>query len=486
MQSEHIVKNDSDQGKGYLFSVIIPVYNAEKYLEETFDSLTTQSIGFENIEVILVNDGSPDNSEKVCKDLQLRYPENVFFISKPNGGASSARNEGMKHIHGRYVNFLDSDDKWNAEAFADALLFLDNHSEIDVVACRYCYFERDEGFNHPLDYKFEKDGIVDIHEKPDHVQLSMPTCFIRAEALEGVSFDERLSVSEDTVPITEIILKKGKYGVLKDAVYFYRKHDDLQSAIDLSRQNKTWYFDTPEYCYKRLFKESEEQYGKVIPYIQYLVMYDLQWRIKRPIPEGVLSDEELQNYRNIIRELLLEIDDSVILQQNSMFFAYKLYALNLKHGEDVIKASVKEGNYLCYNGNKVFPLRAKSRVQLTEVEINNDIMTVKGTTHFGIIEDTFKLLLTDGTNYAAGELKKTPERDTLAFDGSVVLGARSFEYKIKIKRGSNLQFELACPDGDIIVQNIKSAFTEKDCDKYIVKLYKRSLIVEKKGLMSRF
>ena len=97
----------------FIISVVIPVYNVERYLAETLDSVIGQSLGFEkNIQIILVNDGSPDNSEEICLKYQNRFPDNIVYVKKENGGVSSARNEGIEYIKGKYVNFLDSDDCW--------------------------------------------------------------------------------------------------------------------------------------------------------------------------------------------------------------------------------------------------------------------------------------------------------------------------------------------------------------------------------------
>ena len=83
----------------YIFSVVIPVYNAEKYLSETVDSVIAQDIGFEkHIQIILVNDGSKDRSEELCLKYREKYPDNIVYISKENGGVSSARNQGIPYI----------------------------------------------------------------------------------------------------------------------------------------------------------------------------------------------------------------------------------------------------------------------------------------------------------------------------------------------------------------------------------------------------
>jgi glycosyltransferase involved in cell wall biosynthesis len=105
----------------YKISVVIPVYNVGKYLSETIDSVIKQTIGFKkNIQIILINDGSQDNSEEICLKYKKKYPENIEYYSKKNAGVSAARNEGMKHIKGKYVNFLDSDDKFDLNAYEKA------------------------------------------------------------------------------------------------------------------------------------------------------------------------------------------------------------------------------------------------------------------------------------------------------------------------------------------------------------------------------
>ena len=103
--------------KKFKISTIIPIYNVEKYLEETILSIIKQSIGFENIQMILVNDGSPDNSEEICLKYKEKYPENIIYIKKENGGVSSARNMGLEYATGEYVHFMDSDDIISKNAY---------------------------------------------------------------------------------------------------------------------------------------------------------------------------------------------------------------------------------------------------------------------------------------------------------------------------------------------------------------------------------
>ena len=91
----------------FKFSVIIPVYNVENYLEETIQSVIHQTIGFKkNIQIILVNDGSPDDSGKICEKYQREYPDNIVYVEQKNAGVSAARNNGLKYAEGEIINIL--------------------------------------------------------------------------------------------------------------------------------------------------------------------------------------------------------------------------------------------------------------------------------------------------------------------------------------------------------------------------------------------
>lgn len=89
-------------------SIIVPFYNVEKHIEKCLDSLVNQTL--REIEIILVNDGSQDNSEKIAKEFQQRFPTKIKYYEKANGGLGEARNFGIQYAIGEYIAFLDSDD----------------------------------------------------------------------------------------------------------------------------------------------------------------------------------------------------------------------------------------------------------------------------------------------------------------------------------------------------------------------------------------
>lgn len=120
-----------------LISVIVPVYNVEKYLKRCVDSLLSQT--YPNIEIILVNDGSTDGSWNICREFANSKP-NVIALSKPNGGQSSARNLGVGIAHGDYIGFIDSDD-WIEPDMYEYLyeLLQTNNAQIAQINYEYAY-----------------------------------------------------------------------------------------------------------------------------------------------------------------------------------------------------------------------------------------------------------------------------------------------------------------------------------------------------------
>ena len=316
------MKNNKYQFK---FSVIIPVYNVEIYIEETIKSILEQTLGFkENIQIILVNDGSPDNSEKICLKYKDKYPENIVYIKQENSGVSAARNLGMKYVKGKYVNFLDSDDKWDKNSLKRIWGFFEkNYRNIDVVDCRVKYFDGMHGY-HIFDKRYHKTRIVNLKKEYDFTFLNSPTAVFKAEAIKGMEFDNRLKFSEDTKFINQVLLKKLKCGICKEAKYLYRKRQDDTSAVDSRLNRKDYYIGPLQHCFKELIDSAKKQYGSVPLYIQNLVLSNIIWRSTLTDTVDVLTKTELDDYKKIIRQLLRQIDDEIIINKKSNLYI-KMY-----------------------------------------------------------------------------------------------------------------------------------------------------------------
>ena len=373
-------------------SVIIPIYNVEEYLEECILSVINQTIGFENnIELILVNDGSPDNSESICLKYKEKYPNNINYIKKENGGVSSARNLGLENAHGEFINFLDSDDKWEKNVFKKALKMFEKHNDIDVIGVRQKFFDALEGY-HVLDYKFDKDKVVDLSVDYDHIQLSSASCFIRRSAIGDLKFDRSLKYSEDVKFMTEIIIKKLKLGILSSALYMYRKRADDSSAIQTKNGNVSWYLDTPKLCYKYLIDLSKKKLGYVHPYIQYCIAYDYQWRIKDRIPLDIY-DKVISQYVDISKELLKDIDSNIILEQKKMFRDYKLVILKEKLGKDFDSHITFEDGMISFDDEPFYNIVNRKVFKVTNLKIHDNKLIIKGMINSLLNKEDYKVYI---------------------------------------------------------------------------------------------
>ena len=139
-----------------LVSIIIPCFNHENFIEETIRSVATSA--HSPIEIIVVNDGSSDNSELVVKSLQHHYP-NLKYISQKNAGPAAARNRGIKESNGKYILPLDADDLISADYIEKAVDMLENDPLVKLVYCNAEFFgERQGKWNLP-EFKIDKLAI---------------------------------------------------------------------------------------------------------------------------------------------------------------------------------------------------------------------------------------------------------------------------------------------------------------------------------------
>lgn len=209
-------------------SVIVPVYNMEKYVEQAIHSVLDQT-GPYRVELILVNDGSKDGSAKIL-DAYADRPD-VIVVHKPNGGLANARNEGLKYASGRYLMFLDSDDYLGNNCIS-RLLDKAYQENCDIVQMQYVLFS--DQVQTPSGYQWPFSAAEAYLEKcriPGHACMKI----FRSSLFAGLFFPEGYWY-EDTIVRMILFERCGKLGTIKDVGYFYRMN---ASGITYSK-NKSY------------------------------------------------------------------------------------------------------------------------------------------------------------------------------------------------------------------------------------------------------
>ena len=383
-----------------IFSIVMACYNVEKYVDEAIKSVINQSFNFnESIEVILVDDGSTDNTSEICKKYCELYPNNIKYFFKENGGQASARNFGIKFARGKYVNFLDADDKFMPNTFENVFNFFESHfSEIDLVAVPMYFFERETG-DHPLNYKFEENAVLDLTVSWKNPQLATNSAFFKTEIFNDFQFDTNLISSEDAVMVNKILLEKQTYGVVAGDGLCYRKRFDESSTIDISKLNKEFYNDRLNGYFIELINYSTKKLGYVPKFIQYTLIYDIKWLLTSDVSESLLDDEELSEFYDNVKFILNNISDDIIISHLEMDSReLKKYIFQLKYGDYEIR--YEDNDIFMYINNILIDNLKMHFLYIDIIEIKNDNLFISGflKSYFTSDDITIELIVNQDNN----------------------------------------------------------------------------------------
>lgn len=218
-----------------LVSVIIPVYNNEKYLAKTIDSALMQS--YVDIEILLINDGSTDNSKEICQ----RYLEDkrVRYFDHENKGSGYTRNVGISESKGKYIAFLDSDDIWHKDKLEKQILLFERDETIDVVYSRIEVIDASDNKFSDYNIRLYSGNILDQLYIDNFICTS--SVVLRKKVLEETGlFDEQFRISQDYEFWLRVALTS-KFAFVNECLVQYRVHDaqiskKVKNRIDALKQ----------------------------------------------------------------------------------------------------------------------------------------------------------------------------------------------------------------------------------------------------------
>lgn len=283
-------------------SIIVPVYNVEDYLNACINSLQAQTFG--DIEMVCVNDGSPDGSRSILTKRQ-QEDSRIVIVDKPNGGLSSARNAGINAARGTYIGFLDADDRFTPNACQRiAETFEETNADV-VTFGGYC--TPAEAATPWITLKLSPRDVVYDGFSPDLMFKEQSTPYIRTACRKAfldennIRFEEALPFGEDQVFFFDIYPNSRKTALISDKLYEYRieREGSLTSKTndDLEAKSRKHLPMTKRIfsAWKKLFG-LEEYSSEIVSWSIEFVLYGLFC-----LPEGV-RNELLLKYTHIFRE----------------------------------------------------------------------------------------------------------------------------------------------------------------------------------------
>lgn len=390
------------------FSIIMSVYNVEPWIREAVDSVIAQDFGLERVQIVMVDDGSTDGSGAVCDEYAAHYPENIVVVHKKNGGLSSARNAGVQVATGRYLNFFDPDDLLDKQVLSSVhQFFVEHEEETNVVAIPMMLFEGREGEHWGNDKFKQGSRVIDLEKDWNFSQMSLASAFLKSELAEKYCFQEDLimAMAEDAKELIKIFLRSPSLGVVTDGYYWYRQRGTSQ--VGTSRKKPLAYIP-----YLQDFSQWAIQYsittaGRVPKYVQYVVMYDLQWRINsKDLPVDIIGKDASNTYCDLLKDLFKYIDNDVIMAQQYMFLENKAWVLEQKQNERARFVQWGKTTLIAVGDEILSPL-AERTIHLELLEIKKGICNIGGsiTIYPAHIKEIEISLLVNGEAYPCSILE---------------------------------------------------------------------------------
>lgn len=354
----------------YRVSIIVPVYNVEKYLADCLDSLLEQTMPHEDMEIILVNDGSTDNSYSICKKYAERY-DCIKLFSKENEGLSATRNYGIVRATGKYLMYIDSDDMFTSDTVLSVVDFFDTvYDEVDLVT----YFEqpyRDGNYSlkphFRYDYFLQKSGVYDLEKTPYILQTRVNVA-VKNVYEKNILFDTTPGFKqEDQEYNNRIVRDKMKIGYCADGCYLYNKGNE--GSIVATSFHAYYLFEKSMAYFEGMFAQFKDTVPK---YYQAMFIHDLTWKIKAKILYPFhYGEEKFDHAISRIKALLSRVDNEIIYNYPEATNFMRHYWLSMKPNSNVtiytdgVSTGVLSNGVYCYK-------REKIEVMLVKVQVRDD------------------------------------------------------------------------------------------------------------------
>jgi glycosyltransferase involved in cell wall biosynthesis len=284
-------------------SIIIPVYNAEKYLSQCIDSILSQT--WTDFELLLINDGSSDHSGKIC-DESARRDSRVKVFHKENGGVSSARNLGIDKAQGEWVAFVDSDD-WLASNFLEQMLNKALESKAEVVFCNCYYVFENETIQKPT---YTEDTIEDSSGMLKRFLIRFGTrSELWGKIIQRKYLNHRLKknvkIGEDFLYLIELYRANNcKTAIITNYLYYYRQLDSsAMNNSDLVFHNKQLLTECLQLLRQHPEIETRYPHEKAV-FIIRLVLPVIKRDFRKQIKDPLLIDLLKENYEIVAPGLL--------------------------------------------------------------------------------------------------------------------------------------------------------------------------------------
>lgn len=355
-----------------MISIIIPIYNDFRKLDTSVLYAKTEK------EIILINDGSTDNSAAICRSYADYFPE-VIFIDKPHTGVSDTRNTGIRAARGKYILFLDADDALQAGSVEALVSFFDScYDAVDLVT--YPIVTNYHGTILPPHFRYQTltySGVYDLRTFPYIGQTTM-NIVVKNLGDKNILFDTSMDFEEDQKYCCDVLHQKLKMGFCKNAAYIYHRSESSSSG---RRSGACYIFEQAMQMFEDLFS----RYPDTVPAaIQGLYINDLAWKMQCNLLYPWHYDSAAFVHANMrIQNLLCRVDTAVIWEHPAIEPYHKYYWLSQKPNADV-KVFYKADMFGLQCGDSVLTKEHTVQLVMTRIRKEGDTFLFRGFLKSGV------------------------------------------------------------------------------------------------------
>ena len=304
-----------------LVSIIVPIYNADKYLTRCLSSIVNQT--YTNLEIILINDGSTDTSLTICNEY-AKKDKRIVLVNKTNEGASAARNTGIRKSSGEYVAFMDADD-WIVSNYIEQLMEPFKNENIDISICNYqiCndYISTPSESNHIFFFFFAREYLLENQKKSNLTTIVPWGKIFKKKIISGIFFPEGLHF-EDEATIYKFFYASKQIAKCNYKAYFYfqSKNGLTKSVCPNYPEDAVLVFEEKYRFFKERNDEGFFQYTLATLLWECLILYSVK-KDKREY-----ANNKITQYLKIFNQYNINYEHSISLNFFCRFpFIYLLY-----------------------------------------------------------------------------------------------------------------------------------------------------------------
>lgn len=455
--------------KKFNFSIIIIFNNNEEHLKKSINSILNQTLNFKrNIQLILFNNNSNDNSKTIALDFYEKYPDNILYIEQNEFDEKKAKISALSYVDGEYINFLSANDYISENSLKNVYDLFKQNEKVDFISLPINSIGLKNDYSSLTDFK---GNIIDLTKTPIIHYLNFNSLFIKSNIIENSNLRADLNSFHDEIIISNLLLNKPLLGI-GNGVYYLRTSYDIINDCKMKYIKKSFYFEKLNQ-YESIINHCLFTKNEIPLFIQLTLLYHMQYLIKKYEDNIFDSEDEITQFTDKITSLLTNFSQELIAEDEQLDNNIKDFLIYLKNDKKTEYQPI-QNNVLIKSDDYIIDELNNHKIYITDLQINEDELSLNGSFTSNFPNDKIKIYTNIDNEHYLIKINGNYIYNNNSLNGNINYLSKKwiytydFQTNIPIKKihESEIFFEVIYDD------NIKSAvIPEIDTDSQSIKLF---------------